>query len=224
MSLRNLPKHQRPREKLLSQGVNSLTDAQLLAILLRTGYKGKSAVQLAQQLLRRYSLAELIEIEPKQLAKIKGVGQSRAAMIAAAVAICNRVDLPQRSLVDPPTVATFLSDISKAKQEILVGLYLNARYELIRQIEIFKGTIDTSLIHPREIFAYALELRASAIIIAHNHPSGNKQPSNHDLKTTEKLVSAGRILDIPIVDHLILTSQEYYSFRENGQLDSPILD
>ncbi len=215
MKIHDLPQHQRPREKLAEKGVDALSIQELIAILLRTGYKGKSALEIAHRLCQTYSLAQLKTLALPKLASLKGIGMARASQLKAAFVLGELVDPEQErtAISTPPLVYELCRYLTSKKQEHLVALYLNARNQLIIQVTISIGTISSSLVHPREVFAPALEHRASGVILVHNHPSGDSSPSEEDIIITQKLIEAGEILDIKLVDHVIVSTQGWKSLR-----------
>lgn len=220
MHLHDLPVFARPREKLLANGGAGLKDAELLAILLRTGYRGQNAVQVAEQLLQQHSLVELAELPLPKLARLKGVGPARAATIKTAFYLSQLLSqpTPRPTIHQPEDAVKLCHDLANKRQEHVVGLYLDARHQLLHRQTITLGTVDRSLLHPREVYAVALESRASGVIIVHNHPSGNPEPSAEDLETTDKLIAAGEVLDIPLFDHLIIAKSGWRSLRQLGHL------
>ncbi len=221
-TIKSLPSHLRPREKLLSRGSENLTDAELLAILLRTGRKGKSVLQIARSILKKYPLDHLLSITHDDLIKVKGIGSDKATTILAAFELTRRAtqsfDHNRPIIQSPQDAVDQLTNIRNKKKEYFVVLYLNARHELLHKETISIGTLTASLVHPREVFAPALIHSAAAVMLAHNHPSGDTTPSAEDKVVTNKLVQAGQLLDIRVIDHLILTSTAYTSLRELGYL------
>lgn len=218
MNIKLLPKHLRPREKLISNGPEYLKDRELLAILLRTGRSGRSAIEIAQDILKKHPTSTLLQTSLDQLTKIKGVDAGKACTIVAAFELTKRaLALNQTSLPlvsNPEEALVHLSQIRKLKREHFIVLYLNARNQLIFQDTISIGTLTASMVHPREVFAPALEVRAVSIILSHNHPSGDPQPSPQDIELTQRLVEAGDILAIEVLDHLIVSSNEYSSLKQ----------
>lgn len=216
-----LPSFRRPREKLVEQGTDSLKDYELLAILLRTGYQGQSAIDIAKRILQQHGLEGLREMELKKLARLKGIGISRASTVVAALELARRAfaDEQTRAVITPADVANVTHYLVKKKQEYLVALYLNARNELIDSETISIGTLTSSLVHPREVFAPALEKRAGSVIVVHNHPSGDSAPSADDLTVTERLVRAGALLGISLIDHVIVSHSGFVSLREADVVD-----
>ncbi len=216
--IRDLPNFKRPREKLAAQGSQALKDYELLAILLRTGYQGKSALEVARRILKRFSLNKLTNLSFEELAKIKGVGKSRAATIIAAFALARRASPDQKAIKikSPEDAFKVLSFIRNKKREYFVALYLDAENKLIIHKIISIGSLEASIVHPREVFYLAIKHCAASVIVAHNHPSGNLEPSENDLKITQKLVESGKILGIQLIDHLIITDEAFISFKKRG--------
>lgn len=217
VKIKDMPVFKRPREKLFEQGPKALKDGELLSILLRTGYYGSSALEVANRILKTKNLAELAQLGPKRLAAIKGLGKSRAATIIAALELSERIlvkdmNLKINNAEDAFKVTSYLAE---KKKEYLVALYLDARNQLIKKQTISIGILTANLIHPREVFAPAIENNAAKIIIIHNHPSGDPQPSTEDIEITKNLIEAGKIIGIELVDHLILTKNKFFSFKES---------
>ncbi len=220
--IKDLPKHKRPREKLSKKGAENLSDSELLAILIRTGRAGKSALDIARETLKKYPLSKLLAVTKDELTKIKGVEDTKAITIKAALELGSRaVGLYKDSL---PILASVkdtvaqLSDLRGKQKEYFMALYLNARKQLIHKEIISIGTLTETLVHPREVFEPAIRHYASSIILAHNHPSKNTEVSDEDIKLTETLIQSGTILDIEVLDHIIITDNVYISFKEEGLL------
>lgn len=218
MKIRDLPTHSRPREKLIEKGSAALSDTELLALILRTGYQGKSAKEVAQRILTKYSLKQLIQMPLSNLLRIKGIGRSRAAIISVINEIHQRTHSSnlQHQINNASDVVKVCHFLRHKKREYLVTLCLNARNELIQSETISIGTLTTGLVHPREVFLPAIKLNTARVIAVHNHPSGDEQPSQEDHTVTQRLVRAGRILGIEFVDHIIITAEHYFSFREES--------
>jgi len=218
MKIKDLPKHKRPREKLSEKGAENLNDAELLAILIRTGRTGKSALDIAKDVLKKYPLSKLLAVTIDDLLSIKGIESTKAITIKAALELGQRVvgsfndSLP--ILDSPKAIVDQLSDLRGKQKEYFIALYLNARNQMIYKETISVGTLTASLVHPREVFAPAIRHFASSVVIAHNHPSNNLQPSDEDVALTEVLVRAGKILDIDLLDHIIVTNNGYTSLKE----------
>ena len=215
---RDLPKVERPREKLIAKGAQNLKDEELLAILLRTGIEGKNVLEIARQILRKYSKKRILKMTYQDLIKIKGINSAKVCTILAAQELIKRAlkigeeTLPViRSTKDVIAQFTYLRDKSR---EHLAALYLNARNELVFKKHIFVGTLDANIAHPREIFEHALATHASSVILVHNHLSGDPEPSKADLEITKRILEAGKILGIDILDHIIITKTKAFSFKE----------
>lgn len=220
--IKDLPPHKRPREKLIGKGPENLTDKELLAILLRTGREGKSVLQIAQSILKKYPLEQLLTVTVEDLVSIKGIGADKASTILAAFELSKRANqnfdhnLP---VIDSPQKAVDqLTHIRNKKKEYFVVLYLNARNQLVHQETISIGTLTASLVHSREVFSPALHYSSSSVFLAHNHPTNNVNPSKEDILITENLVRSGKILDIRVLDHVIVTNKDYFSFRQKGMI------
>ncbi len=218
--IKDLPNFERPREKLISKGPENLKDEELLAILLRTGREGKSALDLAKQILKKYPGRKLLQMNYEELSAVEGIGEGKACTILAAVELIKRSlkikedTLPViRSAEDVVAQAVYMRD---KKREHLMAIYLNARNEMIYKKPMFIGTLNANLVHPREIFALALEKNAASVILAHNHPSGDSEPSEDDLEITKRLTEAGKIMGIDVLDHIIITRNKTFSFKEEG--------
>ena len=226
--IKDLPGCDRPRERLLQLGAEALRNAELIAILLRTGLKGSSAIEVAEQLLCRFgSLSELARASVGDLSKTKGVGKDKAVALKSAFTLAKRMameigrEVPQMDT--PERVADLLREENRLYEvEHFQILLLNTRRRLIRIEEISRGTLDTILVHPREVFKLAITSNASAIVLLHNHPSGDPTPSEADIKVTRDLIRAGQLLKIEVLDHVILgrcTEQrrkDFVSLRELG--------
>lgn len=213
MSIKTLPTYLRPREKLLGKGAENLKDHELLAILLRTGVAGKSALDLAKDILKKYPITQFLNVTYDDLHWIKGVDQTKIATLLAAFELTKRavgkLDTSLPVIDSPQKAVDQLTELRDKKKEYFVVLYLNARNQLIHKETISVGTINASLVHPREVFEPAIRYLACAVILAHNHPSGDIQPSQEDERVTQELRKAGEILGIRIIDHIILTKGQY---------------
>ncbi len=213
--IKNLPAHERPREKLIEKGAENLTDKELLAILLRTGRAGKSALDIAEGILSKYPKKKLLNISLTDLKKVNGIGADKACTLIAAIELTKRaldVQRTGRPIIESDEQALAqLYDIRNHKKEHFVALYLNARNELIHREDISVGTVNASIVHPRDVFAPALEHNATAVIVAHNHPSGSAEPSPEDREVTARLREAGKFMGVTVVRHFILTQSSYIS-------------
>jgi DNA repair protein RadC len=220
------PKNQQPREKLRLYGAKALTDAELLAIFLRVGIKGRSAVTLANDLLHYFgSLPRLLASNPHEFTRIHGMGISKWCQIQAAYELVKRSledGLAQGSVFSSPShVKEFLqAKIGGLPHEVFLCLYLDSALHLIECQELFRGSIAQTAVYPREILKEALARNASALIVAHNHPSGNPLPSTADQELTKTLVSALLLVDIPLLDHCIVSGNGFFSFSESGLMNN----
>lgn len=221
MLLRDLHPVERPRERLARSGPEALSDADLLALVLRTGYKGRAVTQVAADALKALP-GGLGKAGYRDLARLKGVGPSRAAALVAAFELARRagsgsdgrpvLDSPGRVLEQVPQA------VRSGKKEHLLAFYVNARSQLIHQETVSIGTLSASLVHPREVFSPAVAHCAAAVIVAHNHPSGDCTPSAEDKDATRRLARAGELLGIPLLDHLVVSATGFFSFKDRGLL------
>ena len=228
LRLKDQPASERPRERLVALGAAALSQAELIAILLRTGLKGMNAVDVGRQLMVKFgSLHGLARASVDDLKKVKGIGRDKAVTLVAAFALAHKMamELQDESplLDNPQNVVNLLRAKNLVKEvETLQVLLLNTRRRLIRVAEISDGTIDTLLVHPREVFKAAIAANAAGIVLAHNHPSGDPTPSEADIKVTRDLIRAGQLLKIDVLDHVILgratpeRPKDYASLRELG--------
>ncbi|MDX6767866.1 MAG: DNA repair protein RadC [Candidatus Methylacidiphilales bacterium] len=226
--IRELPEGEKPRERLWNRGAESLRTAELLAILLNTGLKGTSVLQLAEQMLVQYqTLDRLARADVRELARIKGIGPAKATHIKAAFELAGRFSKSLHTEIPmdrPSLVQACLGDeMRQLDYESLRVLCLNAKLHLKEQKEISRGTVNETTAHPRDVLEVAILNRAYGIVLVHNHPSGDPSPSNADLDFTLRLKEAARTMQVHLVDHIILgkpTAQRagYYSFKEAGYL------
>lgn len=220
--LRHYPAALKPRERLQDAGVQGLSPVELLALLLGTGHQNMTALDLAQELLRRLpgdDLAELGHLSLEQLQRMPGMGLAKSSRILAALELGKRVaqsELPERpNLSSPQAIYALLQPrFAHQKQEHFIALYVDTKHKLLGQQVITRGLLDGTLIHPREIFREALAFGAYAFVVAHNHPSGDPAPSQADLESTRQLIHCGKLMQIELMDHVILGRKSYYSLRE----------
>lgn len=216
------PEGERPREKLMKLGAENLSDSELIAILLRTGSTTHTAVDLAKTLLTRHGgLQELSQLDYQAFFHLKGMGPAKAITLAAAFELGRRIssrDLPAKLKIDSPekVFKRFAPLLSHLKKEVFMLLILNSANLLIKDVRISEGTLNSSLVHPREVFKPAILESAASVILLHNHPSGEVLPSLEDKNITARLVEVGKLLDIPVLDHLIIGNNKYFSFKEEG--------
>ena len=221
-SIHEIPKQQLPREKLLGQGAQALSDVELLAILLRTGYRGTHVLNLSRQLLQQFdSLDGLLSASQQQLTNLKGLGQAKVAELSAILEICQRVlsqRMAERSVINSPsTTRQYLQlHFRGLQREEFACLFLDTRHRVLTLETLFQGTIDSAAIYPREVVKRALELNAAAVIISHNHPSGDPQPSESDIRITHEIRDALKLLDIRLLDHIVIGKGEVVSLAEHG--------
>jgi DNA repair protein RadC len=232
LRLKDQPASERPRERLVALGADALSHAELIAILLRTGLKGVNAVEIGKQLVQKYgTLQALAQTSIADLKKVKGIGRDKAVTLVAAFALARKMagELQHESPVldNPENVVRLLREQNLVKNvETLQVLLLNTRHKLIRAEEITDGTLDTILVHPREVFRSAIAANAAAVVLAHNHPSGDPTPSEADIKVTRDLIRAGQLLKIEVLDHVIIgratteRQKDYVSLRELGHFYS----
>lgn len=218
MRIKDIPKIESSREKLIAKGPQNLKDEELLAILLGTGIEGKNVIEVAKQILNKYSKKRLLKLNYSDLSKIKGIGPAKACTILAAIELVKRgLDLGEEtlprieSIKDVIAQAVYLRD--KTREHFMV-IYMNARNEMIFKKPMFIGTLNASLVHPREIFQEALKQNAASVILVHNHPSGDSDPSEDDLIVTKRIIEAGKIVGIDVLDHVIITKNKAISFKE----------
>ena len=226
--IKDMAAKDRPRERLAADGAEALSNADLVAILLRTGMKGYSAIHIAQQLLARFgTLEELARASLDQLRQVKGVGRDKAIALKSAFTLAQRMarELHQETPVldTPERIADLLREDNRLYDvEHFQAVLLNTRRKLIRIEQISQGTLDTILVHPREVFKLAIAANASAVVLVHNHPSGDPTPSEADIKVTRDLIRAGHLLKIEVLDHVIIgkrtaeRAKDFLSLRELG--------
>lgn len=213
-----------PREKLLRFGANTLTNEELLAIFLRTGIRGCPVMMLSQQVLQHFgSLRGLISATQQEFCAVKGIGVTQFIQLQACTEMTKRYLLEQlkgsHAFLCPENVRVYLqTSLEQKEREVFVVLFLDNQHRLIKQEEMFLGTINTASVYPREIIKSALSCNAAALILAHNHPSGHAEPSLSDKQITRKIQEAAELVEIRILDHFVIGKGNYYSFAENGLL------
>ncbi len=224
--VRDLPPEERPREKLLAYGPSGLSNAELLAILLRSGTRKKSVLRIAEEILahiKEQGLVGMVHISVAELAKIDGVGKVKAATLQAAIELARRLAVQQSAKIQmitgPEDVARYAMPHYRFEQkEHFAVLLLNTKNHVISMPEVSVGSLSASVVHPREVFRAAIDHAAAAMILLHNHPSGDPTPSREDIAVTERLVKAGKIMDIPVLDHVVLGRDRFISLKEKGLL------
>lgn len=221
LKVKELPLDDRPREKLILRGAGNLSDAELIAILLRTGKKGKSVISVAQELLNKHgNLAILATKSIQSLIKSEGIGKDKAAALLASFEISRRIQSQSKwfsnnKITSPRDVAdVFVPLLKDELKERFIVISLNSSNKIIKFDTISVGNLNSSVVHPREVFKTAIENSSASIILLHNHPSGNPEPSGEDIAITKKLTETGKIMDIPVFDHIIIAGDKYTSFVE----------
>ena len=226
--IKDQPANQRPRERLAEYGADVLSHAELIAILLRTGLKGANAVAIGQQLMNQYrTLEALARASVADLQKVKGIGRDKAVTLVAALALARKMAAEMRTeslvLETPEAVANLLREDNRLRPvETFQIVLLNTRRRLIRVEPVSQGTLDTLLVHPREVFRATIAANAAAVVLVHNHPSGDPTPSEADIKVTRDLIRAGQLLKIDVLDHVIIgratpeRPKDFVSLRELG--------
>ncbi len=224
MSIIDWPKDQRPRERLIQNGAQSLTDPELLAIFLRTGIPGKNAIELGRELLRHFgSLDRLFCSSYKQFSVLNGLGPAKFAQLQAAYELSRRAlaaNLREGISLDSPYKVKqyLLLELGSRVSEVFLALFLDTKHRLICSEQLFSGTLRHTNVYPREIVRAALDHNAAAVILAHNHPSGTCEPSESDFDLTRTLKTALDVVDVVVVDHMVIANQSLHSFAEHGQL------
>jgi len=223
--IKDIPESDRPRERLMEKGADILSNEELLAIIFKTGTNGKSAKELGGMILSRVgNIKKLNDLNFDYLRKIKGIGMTKACNLLAAIELGKRINrevdtIKDVKLTNSEIVYKFYKDkLGDEKQEYFYAVYLDTNKKIIGDKLLFIGTINYSLVHPREVFKEAYLKGASAILCVHNHPSGNPLPSKQDYDITNSLIEAGKILGVKVVDHIIICKNNYYSFLENNDI------
>lgn len=220
--LKELPPDERPREKMWTRGAQALSNAELLAILVRTGVAGQSAVRMAEKMLLAWKgLSGLAAAPPAELAGFHGIGQAKAAAVVAALELGKRLaaqtGAPRHVIRTPQDVANLmLPELRFLRQEHFVTILLNTKNHVLACCTISVGSLNASIVHPRELFREAISHAAAHVVLVHNHPSGDPTPSAEDVALTRRLVQAGQLLDIGVLDHVIIGDGRYVSMQEQG--------
>lgn len=222
LMLRELPQEERPRERMLQYGAGALSHAELLAILLRTGTVSESALRLAGRILSESGgLRSLVDMSKDQLTQIKGIGDAKALQIQAGIELGRRLaksTFAERVTIrSPKDIADLVSeDLRYLQKEHFVCLFLNTKNHLLAQETLSMGSLNASIVHPREVFRAAIKRSSASIICVHNHPSGDPTPSPEDIQLTHRLMEAGTIIGIEVLDHVIIGDQRFISLKEQG--------
>lgn len=221
LMMKELPENERPREKMIEKGVKALSNAELLAILLRTGTKNLPVNRLAEQLLAKHELAGLGNISPQELSQTAGIGLVKAVTVLAGIELGCRLSQKEpgeRPVIKSPSDAArlMMAELRYKTKEHFIALLLSTKNHVIARAMISVGSLNASIVHPRELFREAIRYSAAAVILVHNHPSGDPTPSQEDISLTMQLVEAGNLLNISILDHVIIGDGKYVSFKEKG--------
>lgn len=220
MKIKEMPNDSKPRERFLKYGPEALSDAELFAIILRTGNKDENVLEVANKLIVEYGLDKLFDCSIKELRKIKGVGQTKAIELLTIAELAKRYSSFKKEIKHISSAKDvfelYHERLKDEKQENFYVLMLNNKNHIIKEELISKGVLDSAIIHPREVFKPAIKNSSARIILVHNHPSGDPNPSEEDVKLTEKLVEAGELLQIKILDHIIISRDNYWSWKENS--------
>ncbi|MFC3790420.1 DNA repair protein RadC [Paenibacillus sp. GCM10012307] len=220
--MRDVPSEDRPRERMVQNGAQALSHAELLAILLRTGTRQESAVHLAARILRECgSLHNLVDMSLEELTKIKGIGTAKALQLKAGIELGRRLSRSTQeermTVRSPKDVADHMMEqLRYLKKEHFVCLFLDTKNRVIAEETLSVGTLNASLVHPREVFRAAIKCSSASIICVHNHPSGNPAPSPEDIQMTKRLVEAGELVGIDVLDHIVIGDLQYTSLKEQG--------
>ncbi len=215
MKIKDLPKVDRPREKLEKYGPDKLSNAELLAVILGKGMKGLNVLELSHKIFRKFSGTSLADANSKELKNFLGLGGAKSCAIVACFELSRRLlkDKKAELILSPKDVWENLIDIRNSKKEHFIVFYLDSRNQKIQREVISVGTLNASLIHPREVFEPAICHSAAQILISHNHPSGDVRPSDDDISVTKRLINAGKILGIEVIDHVVVSQCAYLSLK-----------
>jgi DNA repair protein RadC len=219
--IHDLPEEERPRERLVRSGPESLSNAELLAIILRTGSREENVVSMSSRILSEYSIKQLSLANVKRLTQIHGIGEAKATQIAAVFELARRLETfieePKRKVCSPKDVYTLMyPKMREQKKERFITLYLDTKNQILKEETVSIGSLNASIVHPREVFKSALLESSASVIMIHNHPSGDPSPSREDILVTEKLVEGGKLLGIDVLDHIIIGDGKYVSLKDEG--------
>jgi DNA repair protein RadC len=219
MKIKELAKVDRPREKLEKYGPDKLADPELLAVLLGSGIKGLNVIELSKKIVKMIEKTGADKVRLEELLKVKGLGKAKALQVIAALDFGKRMNLEQKpEILSANDCWKLCADIRNSKKEHFLAFYLDTQSKLIERQIVSIGTLNASLVHPREVFEPAIALHAASVIVAHNHPSGDTNSSSDDVAVTNRLVEAGKILGIEVIDHIIATTTGFMSFKDKGLL------
>lgn len=219
--IHDLPEEERPRERLIRNGPESLSNAELLGIILRTGSREENVISLCSRILKEYNIKQLSLANVSRLTQVHGVGKAKAAQIAAVFELARRLETfieePKRKICSPKDVYSLMyPKMREQKKEKFITLYLDTKNQVLKEEVVSIGSLNASIVHPREVFKSALLESSASVIMVHNHPSGDPSPSREDIMVTEKLVEGGKLLGIDILDHIIIGDGRYVSLKDEG--------
>ncbi|WP_292377917.1 RadC family protein [Methanosarcina sp. UBA289] len=219
--IHDIPEEERPRERLIRNGPESLSNAELLGIILRTGSKEENVVSLSNRILSKYSIKQLSLTNVSRLMQENGVGKAKAAQIAAVFELARRletfVEEPKRKICSPKDVYTLMyPKMREQKKEKFITLCLDTKNQILKEEVVSIGSLNASIVHPREVFKSALMESSASVIMVHNHPSGDPSPSREDIMVTKKIVEGGKLLGIDVLDHIIIGDGRYVSLKDEG--------
>lgn len=219
--IHDIPEEERPRERLIRNGPESLSNAELLGVILRTGSKEENVVSMSSRILSKYNIKQLSLANVSRLMQENGVGKAKAAQIAAVFELARRletfVEEPKRKICSPKDVYTLMyPKMREQKKEKFITLCLDTKNQILKEEVISIGSLNASIVHPREVFKSALMESSASVIMVHNHPSGDPSPSREDIMVTEKMVEGGKLLGIDVLDHIIIGDGRYVSLKDEG--------
>jgi len=220
MNIRNLDRSKQPRERLIKYGSNVLSEADLIALLLSTGRKGQNVLSLAKTIIKTISLNRLSSVSFEELIQISGIGVTKASQIIACFELGKRLLINKKIsiILSPQEVWEQMSDIRDHKKEYFVAFFLDVRNQIVKREIISIGSLNASIVHPREVFEPAIRNFTSQIIVSHNHPSDEVVPSGEDISITKRLIEAGKIIGIAVIDHVIVSKSGYLSMKEKEMM------
>ncbi len=219
LKFKELPSSEKPRERLIRHGADVLSDSELLAIILRNGYKDVTVKSLSDRILQQYGLRKLFSMGVSELKEIKGIGESKACEILAISELSSRIkkaSVKRISITSPEEAVAECEEIRTKEKEHLIGLYLNTRNKLLAKELLSIGNLDSSIVDPKEVYKYALRLNAYGVILLHNHPSGEAKPSREDVNITRIIKKAGKLLNVTLIDHIVVGDKDFVSMKEQG--------
>lgn len=219
MRIKDIPAENRPRERLKMEGVSVLSDAELMALILQSGSYGENVIDLSNRLIAAYGLTELNSLSLNELMNLKGIGIAKATKLLAAFELSRRANsgkICEQVIHDASDIAKYyMEKLKDKKKEYFIAVFLDSKNKIIKDEVISIGTLNASLVHPREVFKEAIKNSANSIVLVHNHPSGDCEPSGEDEILTQRLIDVGNIAQIKVIDHIIITPDKYYSIVQN---------